>query len=406
MKRKLIGPFVQLLTMDHLPINGPLKDSQLEIVENGGVVVEEGIIKEIGQYNELKKKKIPHDEIPYPAVLLPGLIDAHTHICFAGSRAKDYALRVSGVSYQEIAQQGGGIIDTVRKTRAASQDELTSLMLERTKRLLKNGVTTCEVKSGYGLTFEDEIKMLEVIGRLGQMQPVTLVSTCLAAHIIPPEFKSGKEYLSFLIKKLLPIVKEKRLSKRVDIFIEKGAFSPDEALYYLKAAREMGFSICIHADQFTRGGAQVAAQIKAVSADHLEMSVDEDFLALSRSVTIPIVLPGASMGLGMPFAPARKMLDEGLSVVLASDWNPGSAPMGNLLLEAAVIGAAEKLTMAETFASMTVRAAKALELDDRGVIKKGMRADFVAYPCDDYREILYHQGSLIPSDVFVKGEKL
>lgn len=395
---QLIGPFTQLLTMDRLPETGHLADDRhLEIIHDAGIVIDKDSIVAVGRFDVLRRQKHPIHEITTPAIAMPGLIDAHTHLCFAGSRCHDYALRLQGATYQEIAAQGGGILDTVRQTRQASQEELERLLLERTARLLKLGVTTCEVKSGYGLTVHDELKILTAIKNVSQQQPVHLVATCLAAHTKPPEFASARDYLNMLVKELLPELIERWLTRRIDIFVEKGAFTIEEARDYLKAAQKMGFSICVHADQFSRGGALLAAELFAVSADHLEVSKHDDFLLLKQSGVIPIILPGASLGLGMPFGPARIALDHDLPVVIASDWNPGSAPMGHLLMQAAVIGAAERLTISETLAAITTRASIALRLHDRGILRPKMRADLIAFPCSDYREILYQQGSMLPS---------
>ncbi|MDP1836261.1 MAG: imidazolonepropionase [Chlamydiales bacterium] len=386
-----LGPFAQVLTLEGLPESGPISDNALKVYENAGIEITNGIISYIG----------PMEGAPQNAVAMPGLIDAHTHLCFAGIRAKDYAARLSGATYQEIAAKGGGILDSVRKTREATEQELTQLTLERLKRAFSNGITTCEVKSGYGLSVEQELKLLQAIVAAGKLLQITVVPTCLAAHTLPPEFDSHNAYLVYLVDKLLP--QARQLCSRVDIFVEKGAFGVVEAEKYLLAAKELGFEICIHADQFSRGGALLAAKVGATSADHLEQSNDEDFAALKLAGVIPVILPGATLGLGMPFPPARKILDAGLPLAIASDWNPGSAPMGDLLTQAAVLGAAQKLTMAETLAGITFRAAKALRLHDRGILAKGMRADIAIFPGADYREILYYQGSLKPSITIANG---
>lgn len=398
----LYGPFSQIVTMDDLPSAGPLQDSQLEIVAEGGILVENGFITDIGPFEQLKGRGV-HHEVPRPSVAIPGLIDAHTHACYAGSRATDYAKRVSGMTYQEIAASGGGIHDTVKSTRAASEQLLEELLLNRMSTALSDGVTTCEIKSGYGLSLDDELKILRVIKTVSKQQPVDLVPTCLAAHVRPPEFQKNCEYLDHLKNNLLPLILKEKLAKRIDIFVEENAFSVDEARAYLTHAKNLGFSVCLHADQFSRGGVTLASEINALSADHLEVSNSADALALKKSNVIPVVLPGASLGLGMHFAPARLFLDHHLPLVIASDWNPGSAPMGKLLLQAAVLGAYEHLTIAETLAAITYRAAKALELDDRGILARGKRADIAIYSLSDYREILYYQGSSLPSMVISKG---
>lgn len=399
----IIGPFTQLLTMDHLPPQGPIADEDLKIFKGSALAIQGKRIIEIGPFEKLKTRYPRCHGLDFPAVALPGWIDSHTHLCFAGSRSSDYAQRLSGKSYQEIAASGGGILDTVKRTRNATKTELLQLTLQRAKRQLQLGITTCEVKSGYGLSVEEEIKILEVIRDASAQQPVELIPTCLAAHLKAPEFSSNSAYLTYLIDDLFPLLKQRQLTNRIDIFVEKGAFSVQEARKYLYAAKEAGFTLCLHADQFSRGGAALAAELNALSADHLEASQEEDFALLLQANTISIVLPGSSLGLGHPFARARKMLDAGLSVAIASDWNPGSAPMGNLAVQAALLGISEKLTLAETLAGVTLRAARALALHDRGILKAGMRADCAIFPCSDYREILYQQGSLAPKMIIAQG---
>ncbi len=394
--------------MASLPIAGPITDDQLEVLEQAGVLLEGEKIVEVGSYAQLlpqaEAKQYQLDRIEQPLVLLPGFIDAHTHLCFAGSRARDYAQRVAGKSYLEIARNGGGILDTVSKTRAATKEELLFSLRQRADRHLAEGVTTCEVKSGYGLTVADEIKMLEVIQRADQTHALDLVPTCLAAHLCPPEFADSKTYLQHVLQELLPQVKERGLAQRVDIFIEETAFSEAEAMDYLLVAKNMGFDLTVHADQFSTGGSRVAAQVNALSADHLEASGLAEIALLKAAQVVATVLPGASLGLGMPYAPARTMLDGGLCVAIASDWNPGSAPLGDLLLQAALLGAAEKLTLAETFAGITYRAAQALNLKDRGRLEPGLLGDMIAFPTDHFQEILYQQGKLKPRLVWKKGK--
>ncbi|WP_048919892.1 imidazolonepropionase [Rufibacter radiotolerans] len=406
----LLGPFTQVLTMANLPLAGPIADDQLEVLENAGVLVQGEKIVQIGNYQDLlnapESSTYVLHKIEEPMVLMPGFIDAHSHICFAGSRAGDYALRVAGKSYLEIARSGGGILDSVRKTRAASLEELTTLLNQRCDRHLSEGVTTCEVKSGYGLTVEAELKMLEAIKQVDQSHPLDLIPTCLAAHMCPPEFTDTKEYLNTVLEQLLPQVKERQLAQRVDIFIEDTAFSEAEALDYLQSAQTLGFEVTVHADQFSTGGSKVAAAVHAASADHLEASGPEEITLLREAGVVATVLPGASLGLGMAFAPARQMLDGGLCVAIASDWNPGSAPMGDLLLQAAVLGASQKLTTAETLAGITSRAAHALRLPDRGTLSPGMLADMIAFSTHNYQEILYQQGKLKPARIYKRGKVL
>ena len=407
----ITGPFRQLLTMDKLPLKGSLKDAQLEIVEVAGIVHQNGIILEIGQFKDLCTKyssfypEIQH--IEYELVALPGLIDPHTHLCWAGSRAKDYSLRLQGVSYNEIAAQGGGIWDTVTKTRNASDQELKNGLISRASRQIRNGITTCEVKSGYALNIEGEIRLLEIIGSVNQELAIDLNPTCLAAHIKPKDFRGSHEtYLKMLIEELIPIVRSENLSNRIDIFVDEGAFGTREAENYLKTAKNLGFDLVVHGDQFTSGGSLLAIRVGARSVDHLEMIRPEDIAQLAASEVVAMALPGASIGLGCPFAPARKLLDAGCCLAIGSDWNPGSAPMGDLLAQTAILGTFERLSMVEQLSAITFRAAHALSLADRGILKKDFIADFIGFPGRDFREILYQQGMLKPVNVWKRGAQI
>lgn len=404
---KLIGPFTQILTMDHLSLKGALKDDQLEVISNGGILIDNENIVEVGPFSALEKKalrqNIAIERLEGQLVAMPGLIDAHTHLCWAGFRADDYAKRLSGHTYLEIANEGGGIWSTVLKTREATLDELSELTAVRANLMLSEGVCTIEVKSGYGLTVESEVKILRAIKKA--YAEADLISTCLAAHICPKDFNgSNAEYLQMNLDDLLPILIEESLTNRVDIFIEDSAFTVDQAHIYLQKAKALGFNLVIHGDQFSIGGSQLAVELGAISVDHLEASDEKAIKMLAKSDVVATVLPGASLGLGIPFAPARKLLDAGACLAIASDWNPGSAPNGDLLMQAALLGVYEKLTMAETLAGITVRAAKALKLNERGVLKKGNIADIVVFPADDFREIIYRQGKLKPSIVWKKGK--
>lgn len=401
----LIGPFSEIIPMSDLATRGPLKDDDLRVIKQGGILISGSEIKQVGTFDELRKNfSGVIYEITEPSVVLPGFIDSHTHICYAGSRARDYTLRCAGISYQEIAKLGGGILDTVAQTRNASSEDLKINLMQRANRHLKNGVTTCEVKSGYGLTVLDEIKMLRAIQEADLCLAIDLIPTCLAAHTLPKEFKNPEDYLNLMLSDLLPKILSKKLAKRLDIYIEHGAFDKKNSMPYLRKAKDLGFALTIHADQFSVGGSELACELGALSADHLEVSSDKEITALAEADVIATVLPGASLGLGMSFAPARKLLDAGCTVVIASDWNPGTAPMGDLLMQASVLGAAQKMTNAETLSGLTCRAALALELLDRGQIASSKLADFILFPCHDYREILYHQGSLRPCQVWKKSE--
>jgi len=406
---KLIGPFTQIVTLNHLPLRGKICDEELEIIQNGGILIQNGIIKKTGRFEELKSdySDVEIEEIEGQKVALPAFIDSHTHICFAGNRANDFAMRNAGKTYLEIAEKGGGIWNSVESTRTASEEELLGTLLQRIRFLEELGITTIEIKSGYGLNAENELKMLRVIKQAKEQTSVTLISTCLAAHTKPKDFSgSNKEYLDYILSEILPKVKEEDLAGRVDIFIEKSAFQPDESREFLLSAKDLGFEITVHADQFTPGSSRVAVEVGAVSADHLEATSDEDIQFLADSETVATALPGASLGLGEPFAPARKILDAGGILSIASDWNPGSAPMGHLLMQASVLATFQKLSSAEVLAAITFRAAKALHLSDRGILKEGMKADFVVFDTNNFQNILYKQGIMKPSSVFVSGKKI
>ncbi|MES2777804.1 MAG: imidazolonepropionase [Bacteroidota bacterium] len=404
---KIIGPFSQIITLQNLPLKGPLQDDELEVIDDGAVLVTDGKIIATGTFASLQTQypQAFTELIEEPMVLLPGFIDSHTHICFGGSRSLDYAMRNAGKTYLEIAKAGGGIWSSVQMTRAASEGELLLGLVARLDRHLKEGVTTIEIKSGYGLNLEAELKMLRTIQLAKEHTAATLVPTCLAAHIKPRDFEGDeKQYLDWILQDLLPKLKDEKLADRIDIFIEETAFSRTLSVPFLKEAVSMGFQLTVHADQFTAGSSLVAVECNAVSADHLEASGITEIAALTGSETVATVLPGASLGLGMHFAPARKLLDAGCCVAIASDWNPGSAPQGDLLIQAAILGAFEKLTAAEVFAGLTYRAAHALRLDNVGRIVAVHKADLQAYPTKDYRDILYQQGKLKPAKVWIGGE--
>ncbi|WP_018674648.1 imidazolonepropionase [Riemerella columbina] len=405
----LIGPFTQAITLNQLPLKGALKDDDLEIISNAGILYDNGTIQNIGDFETLKAQNPDAQitKIDTPQVVLPAYTDSHTHICFGGNRAADFAMRNAGKSYLEIAENGGGIWSSVKHTREASEQELLEGLLVRINTLLHLGISTIEVKSGYGLDLDSELKMLRVIKQAQQQTKAQLIPTCLSAHTKPKDFDgSHEDYLNYILEEILPKVKAEKLAERVDIFIEQSAFQPKESQEFLMKAKAMGFQITVHADQFTPGSSRVAVDVDALSADHLEATTDDDVKYLAQSNTVATVLPGASLGLGEPFTPARKLLDAGACVAIASDWNPGSAPMGDLITQASVLATFQKLSTAEVLAGMTFRSAHALGLDDRGVLAKGKKADFVTYPTDDFRNILYKQGQLKPNALYINGEQV
>ncbi|MGN5955838.1 imidazolonepropionase [Sphingobacterium lactis] len=409
-RKKLIGPFKQLLSLANLPIKGALKDADMEVLEHAGLLLEGDKIKAVGTFEELKAANTQDTEIIELTdnyVVLPGYIDCHTHIAFGGNRANDFAMRNAGSSYLEIAEAGGGIWSTVKHTRALSEDELADLTSKRADTLLLQGITTVEVKSGYGLNVEEELKTLRAVKQANQHSGADLISTCLAAHMCPKDFEgTPEEYLAEIADQLFPILKEENLTTRIDAFVERSAFSAEQTKPYFEKAKDLGFDITIHADQFSTSGSALAVELAAVSADHLEASGDTEVLALAQSDVVAVALPAASLGIGCAFTPARKLLDAGASLAIATDWNPGSAPMGKLIESASILATMEKLSNAEVLSAITYRAAKALNLKDRGRLVEGLLADFVIYKTDNYQNITYLQGALQPAQVWKTGNKV
>ena len=406
-KATLLGPFKQIIPMTGIALKGPVDDKEIKIIVNGGIVVQDSKIGAVGSFSELREQfpAAENKTLNGNHVCIPGLIDAHTHICFGGSRAKDYAMRNAGKSYLEIAKSGGGIWDTVIQTRKSDQEQLTKSTLKLANRHLKNGTTTIEVKSGYGLTVEEELKMLRAIKDASLEAMPDLIATCLAAHMVPKDFEgTAAEYLEAIASQLLPILLKEDLTTRIDAFIEESAFSAQQIAPYFEKAKELGFDITVHADQFSTGGSKVAVDFDALSADHLEASTTKEIALLAKSDTIATALPGASLGLGCSFTPARKLLDAGATLAIASDHNPGSAPMGDLLTQATILGAFEKLTNAEVLSGITFRAAAALKLTDRGKIEEGLLADLAVFHSDNYQDILYNQGNLKPCMIWKSGD--
>jgi imidazolonepropionase len=328
-------------------------------------------------------------------VVLPGFIDSHTHLIFAGSREDEFEQRLSGRTYQEIAALGGGINATVQSVRTATKEELKRQARWRLDRFLQFGVTTVEVKSGYGLTMADEIKCLEVIAELNAEGPLELVPTFLGAHAVPPEYRINRDgYLRLLIDDMLPEIARCRLARFCDVFCETGVFALEESARILARARDLGFQLKLHADELTPlGGAELAARIGAVSADHLLCITDAGIDALAASGTIATLLPGTAFFLGLPYAPARKLIERGVTVALASDCNPGTCPTENLPLVGAMACTQMKMLPAEALTALTLNAAAAIGCSDRlGSIEVGKQADLIICDVPDYRHLFYHFG--------------
>ncbi|MCY8908687.1 imidazolonepropionase [Bacillus atrophaeus] len=328
-------------------------------------------------------------------LVTPGLVDPHTHLVFGGSREKELNLKIQGMSYLDILSQGGGILSTVKHTREASEEDLLQKGHFHLKRMLSYGTTTAEVKSGYGLEKETEFKQLRVAKKLHESQPIDLVSTFMGAHAIPPEDKdSPDEFLDRMLE-LLPEIKEKELAAFADIFTETGVFTVSQSRRYLKKAAEAGFGLKIHADEIDPlGGAELAAELRAVSADHLVGASDEGIQQMAESGTIAVLLPGTTFYLGKhTYARARDMIDAGVRVSLATDFNPGSSPTENIQLIMSIAALHLKMTAEEIWHAVTVNAAYAIgKGEEAGQLKPGRTADLVIWEAPNYMYIPYHYG--------------
>jgi imidazolonepropionase len=341
-------------------------------------------------------------------VILPGFVDSHTHLLFAGSREDEYALRAAGASYQEIAASGGGILATVRMTRAASRDELVELALPRLATLLAYGTTTVEVKSGYGLTTADEVKMLEAVDRLRGAQPVSVYPTFCGAHEVPPEFQGRSDaYVDLVVEEMLPEVARRRLARYVDVFCEEGVFSVAQTRRILEAGRRFGLRAKFHADEFvTLGGAELAAEVEALSADHLLNARLEGVARMKEAGVTATLLPGTAFFLGLPYAPARRFLEVGVRVALASDFNPGSSMGPSLQLVMTMAVSQMKMSPEEALLGVTLHGAQALGLEDEiGSLRPGKQCDLLIADAPTWRYLSYYYGVNHVSAV-LKGGRL
>jgi imidazolonepropionase len=384
---------------------------ELGIINDGAMLVRDGRIELVGPRSELAAEIGAEYEIVDAGglVVLPGFVDAHTHPVFAGTRADEYEQRSAGATYQEIAAAGGGIRSTVRKTRAASEDDLAASTKRYAEWFLRTGTTTIEAKSGYGLTLEDELKILRTIRRLNETGPLTLVPTFLGAHEIPDEYRGRPAgYVELLIEEMLPRVAAERLAEYCDVFCEPGIFDLHDTRAILSRARSLGFGLRLHADQLSQsGGAQLAAEMGAATADHLERADAAGIRALAAARVQPVFLPGSVYTLGTNRYPAaREMIDAGLALVLATDFNPGSSPTPSMPMILSLASTHMKMTPAEAITATTINAAYSLGRgNELGSLERGKRADFAIHDCANYREIGYFFGVEHPRAVFARGRQ-
>ncbi len=384
-----------------------ITEQDLGILSQAAVLIEKDRIAWIGPQKKLPKElaKKNHRELDLKGcTVLPGFVECHTHLIFAGDRAAEFEMRNQGVSYQEIAARGGGILSTMKKTRAASLADLVRWGQERANHFLSQGVTTLEIKSGYALNLKDELKMLQAAQKI---QGVRTVSTFLGAHALPPEFKSYEEYLQFLAQEVLPEVKKKKLAQRVDIFIEKGFFPPEASEVYLRRAQELGFEVLIHADQLSlSGGSDVAVNVGALSGDHLLQVTQKEIQSLAKSEVTCVLLPTADLYMKTKYPSARAMIDSGARVALATDFNPGSSPAQDLNLVGLLARLEMKMSLPEVIGAYTVGAAHALNLQNEvGSLEVGKSADILCTE-KDWQTLFYSVGESTKKVVFSRGKKV
>jgi imidazolonepropionase len=381
--------------------------AELEILADAAVLIgDDGLIEAVGAYADLAASVRDAEVVEVDGVLLPGFVDCHTHAVFGIARLADHERRARGISYKEIAAAGGGILSSVRDVRERSGAELTDLTARRLARLLANGTTTVEVKSGYGLSLEAELKQLEVIAALQGGVP-SLVPTFLGAHEVPPEYRAHPdEYVDLVVREMLPAVEAQGIARFCDVFCEPGVFTVPQSRRVLEAAQRHGLALKLHADELDpSGGAELAAALGAVTADHLAAISDAGVRALAASGTIAVLLPGTMMFLGRNrHAPGRALIDAGAAVALATDFNPGSSPGMSLPLMGTLAVSQAGLIPAEALIAMTVNGAAGVgEAGTRGQIARGYRADLVLAAVRDWREVVYWYGTSLVSQVWIQG---
>jgi imidazolonepropionase len=404
-----IGQLVTLAGPARPRVGAELGD--LGLIEDGALLVEDGRIVAAGPYREIRSKGLPHAVVDAEGrCVTPGFVDAHTHLVFAGNRAAEFEQRIEGATYQQIADAGGGILSTVRMTRAASEEELLQTARQRRDWMLRGGTTTIEAKSGYGLERATELRMLRALRRLGEEGPVRIVPTLLAAHMVPPEFEGRREeYVRWIGEELIPEVSAAKLAVYCDAFCDDHALTVEEARSVLGAALRHGLRLRVHAEQFRPGtGAALAAELGAATADHLEAATSETLALLGAAGVQPVLLPGSVFALGREqYPPARKMIEMGLGIVLATDFNPGSSPVASMPFILSLACVEMRLTPAEALTAATLNAAWSLGLGDRvGSLEAGKEADFLIHELSDYRELAYFIAAPLRPRVFAAGKQV
>ncbi len=382
----------------------------LPTIKNAFLLIEDNIIKDFGEMENLPKIKAEKIIDASGKIVLPTWCDSHTHIVYAGNREQEFIDRINGLSYEEIANNGGGILNSAKKLQQTSEEDLYQESAKRIEEIMKLGTGAVEIKSGYGLTPEAELKMLRVIKKLNENYPITIKATFLGAHALPSAYKDNKSgYLDEVINEILPQVAKEQLAEYIDIFCETGYFSTEDTDRLLKAGTEYGLIPKIHVNQFTAiGGVQVGVKYQALSVDHLEIMRAEDIEVLKNSGTMPVALPSCSYFLSIPYTPARKIIDAGLPLALATDYNPGSTPSGNMNFVISTACIKMKMTPEEAINATTINGSYAMGLEKtHGSICKGKRANFmITKKISSYGFIPYSFGNNHIDKVFIEGKEI
>ena len=376
-------------------------------LKDAAIAVEDGIIREITEDGKLPEGEFDQEIDAEGKLATPGFVDGHTHLVFGGYRQNEIPMNLAGAGYLDILRAGGGILDTVRKTREAGFEELYAKSEGFLDEMLNMGITTCEAKSGYGLDMENELKMLEVIKALGEKHPMDVVPTFMGAHAIPPEYEGrGDEYIEMLCSEVIPEVRKRGLAEFCDVFCEDSVFNAEQSRKYMEKAREYGFELKIHADEIEDiGGSRLAGELEAVSAEHLIAAGESGMDSMAAGGTTAMLLPATSFYLGKTYAPARTMIDKGIPVAIASDFNPGSCPSLNLQLAVNLGYLRYKMTPEEILTAVTINPACAINRGDLvGTIEEGKQADIVIWDAPDFEMLCYRFGSNLADKIIKKGE--
>lgn len=402
-----IKQLIQIRDQQITKVSG-LEMAELPLIENAYLLISNGLIDDFGSMDDLPKLDYDKKINCKGRVVMPTWVDSHTHIVYAGSRVQEFVDRINGLSYEEIANRGGGILNSAKLLNETSEDELFEQSRKRLEEVILQGTGAVEIKSGYGLTLEGELKMLRVIKRLKATYKIPIKATFLGAHAFPQEYKENHQgYIDHIINDMLPVIAQENLADYIDAFLETGYFSVNETEQIMVAGKKYGIPSKIHVNQFTAiNGIEACVKHGAISVDHLEIVTDEDIEILKNSVTMPVALPTCSYFISIPYTPARKMMAAGLPIALASDFNPGTTPSGNMNFVVATACIKMKMTPEEAINAATINGAYAMGVQNtHGSITKGKVANLmITKPIDSYYQIPYEFGSILIEDILIEGQ--